>query len=326
MIEKKIVGVGNALVDFIVSLNNEEILRKFSLKKGGMEMIDSQTKQTLFEELKDKTHILASGGSTSNSIHGLARLGISAGYIGKIKEDDLGVFFRNDLKNSNIKDHLILTNLDTGVAITLMTADAERTFATYLGAAATMLPDEINPLIFKDYQYILIEGYLVFNKELIIKLCRIAKEHNLKIAMDMASYNLVESRKELFEFLLKNYVDIIFANEEEARAFTGKEGREALQVLSQYCSIAVVKLGCQGSVVNNQGEITKISACQVNAVDTNGAGDIYAAGFLYGLMKGLSMEETGFIASRLAAEMVKTVGAKLSDNQWEKIKKELQIR
>lgn len=243
----KIIGIGNALVDVIVNLPEESILQDFSLPKGGMEMIDVEKKRQIHERISKMKQVRATGGSTSNTIHGIARLGGDAGYIGKVGNDEMGRFFEEDMKKSGITPHLIHTNdIDTGIATTLMTEDAERTFATYLGAAAAMTADEIDSNILKGYDCIHVEGYLIFNHNLILRACQVAKEHGLKISMDMASYNLVEAEKEFVGVLLRNYVDIIFANEEEAHAFTGKNGEEALAELSRYCEVAVVKLGGKG--------------------------------------------------------------------------------
>ena len=318
----KIIGIGNALVDIIVWLPDETLFDKFGLKKGGMEMIEQETKRAIYEHIKELKQVVVSGGSTANTIHGLAKLGVATGYIGKISHDEAGMFFKNDLQKSSINDHLIYSNIDTGIATTLMTSDAERTFATYLGAASTMQPNEIDSNIFKDYEYIMVEGYLIFNRELITTICRLAKEKGLKIAMDMASYNLVELNRDFIKELLENYVDIIFANEEEAFAFTGKHEKEALEELSQYCEVSVVKLGSKGSIANIKGKIVEFSAYKANCIDTNGAGDIYAAGFLYGLIHDIPVQEIGKLASRLSGELVETIGAKLSDEQWQKLLQE----
>jgi sugar/nucleoside kinase (ribokinase family) len=320
----KILGIGNALVDVIVHLDNEELMSHFDLKKGGMEMIEQETKRRIHTAVENYRKIIATGGSTANTIHGIARLGNPAGYIGKISDDEFGRFFHNDMVNSHIEPHLIFSEtVDTGIATTLMTNDGERTFATYLGAAATMLPAEIDAKLFAGYNFVHVEGYLVFNHNLILRVCQLAKEYGLTVSMDMASYNVVALNLDFMQDLLKNYVDIIFANEEEAKAFTGKEEYEALEILSEYCPTAVVKLGAQGSIVKKEGVTTVIPAIEAHCIDTNGAGDIYASGFLYGLMNGLAVEKCGSIASHLAAELVETTGAKLSDAQWQKIRKEL---
>lgn len=315
----KIIGVGNALVDVIVNLQNEEILNQFSLVKGGMEMIDSERKRKIHQAIEDMPKASATGGSTSNTIHGLARLGIEAGYMGKVCNDEPGRFFQAEMERYKVTPHLMYSDIDTGIATTFMTPDAERTFATYLGAAATMTAAEINPEIFKDYDYLYIEGYLIFNHDLVWKLCEIADQYHLKVAMDFGSYNIVEGHLDFLKDILRRYVDIIFANEEEALAFTGKEGAEALPILAQYCPIAIVKLGKHGSILNVNGEVVEIPPYEAQRIDTNGAGDIYASGFMYGLMKGYNIQRCGYIATRLSAAIIETVGAKLTDEQWEKL-------
>lgn len=315
----KIIGIGNALVDVIVRISDESLLHDFSLPKGGMEMIDVAKKREIHSKIQHMEQILASGGSTSNTIHGLAHLGAETGYIGKVCNDEMGKFFESDMKRSHIQPHLIYSDIDTGIATTLMTNDAERTFATYLGAASTLTPDDIDESIFTEYDYIHVEGYLIFNRELILHICQKAKKHKMKISMDMASYNLVKDNWDLISVLLKDYVDIIFANGEEAEAFTGKRDEEALDILSQYCPISIVKMGPKGSIANVNGEKAFYRTNDAKPVDTNGAGDIYAAGFLYGLMNNYPVQKIGQLATTLADELILTVGAKLTDEQWNKI-------
>jgi len=223
------------------------------------------------------------------------------------------------MENAGTSTHFLYSEIDTGIATTFITSGGERTFATYLGAAATMSPQEMYKEVFENYDLIHVEGYLVFNRELILEICRLAKACGLKISMDMASYNIVEQMHDLFEELLRDYVDIIFANEDEAKAFTGKEEHEAVEKLSEYCSVVVVKLGERGSIVKIDGEVTDIPAVKANCIDTTGAGDIFASGFLYGYTNRLPVKEIGKIASLLGAESVQTIGAHLSDTQWEKL-------
>ena len=322
---KKIVGIGNALVDVIVQITDERLFQEFSLKKGGMEMIDKHTKRKIHNHIQHLDLKIASGGSTANTIHGLARLGAETGYIGKISEDQMGNFFKTDLLHSNITPHLIFSSNDTGIATTFMTPDAERTFATYLGAAAELLPEDIDDDIFTNYQYIHVEGYLIFNHKVIEHICQQAKKQGLTISMDMASFNVMEENRDFMRYLLENFVDIILGNEEEAKALTGKEEKEALDVLSQYCDISVVKLGKRGSLVKIDNTTYDIPAVGGDCIDANGLGDIYAAGFLYGLMNHYTPQQSGYIASYLANELGNTMGAKLSDTQWENVKKELFI-
>ena len=308
---KKILGIGNALVDALVETHNESIFNKFGLKKGGMEMISAELKNEIHREIHGLKQTVASGGSTSNTIYGLAQLGAPTGYIGKIGQDEMGAFFKNDMEKAGVTTHLSYSNIDTGMATTFITKGGERTFATYLGAAATQTPEDLHENIFSQYDMIHVEGYLIFNKDLILSICKLAKKCGLQISMDMASYNLVETLHPLVNELLRDYVDIIFANEEEAIAFTGKKEHEALEALSAYCPVSVVKLGAEGSLVRINGETTIIPAVKAHCIDTTGAGDIYAAGFLYGLTNGYSVAETGALASQLGAKCVETIGARI---------------
>ena len=315
---KKILGIGNALVDILVHIDNDEILDRLGLQKGGMEMIDAQRKREILEVIAEMPQTLATGGSTSNTIHGLARLGAQAGYIGKVGNDDLGRLFREECQRFGVIPHLIESNEDTGVAITFISPNAERTFATYLGAAATMQPDQVDAEILKSYDIIHIEGYLIFNHDLILSICQKSKEQGLQISMDMASYNLIESNLDFVKMLLRDYVDIIFANEEEAKAFTGVENVEALHALSEYCPVAIVKVGKDGSYIKMDGEVTAIAPVDAKRLDTTGAGDIYASGFLYGLINNFGALKSGNLASYLSARLIEYVGAKLPDEEWVK--------
>lgn len=319
---KKILGIGNALVDILVHIDNDEILDRLHLSKGGMEMIDARRKREILEEIAGMPQTLATGGSTSNTIHGLARLGATAGYIGKVGNDKLGRLFRQECERFGVIPHLIGSDEDTGVAITFISPNAERTFATYLGAAATMQPCEVDAEIFDSYDLIHIEGYLIFNHDLILDVCRKAKAHGLQVSMDMASYNLIESNLDFVKMLLRDFVDIIFANEEEAKAYTGLEQVEALHALSEECAIAIVKVGKEGSYIKMDGEVTAIAPVDAQRIDTTGAGDIYASGFLYGLVNGYSALRAGNLASYLSSRMIEHVGAKLPDEEWAKLKKE----
>lgn len=313
---KKILGIGNALVDVLLEIENDEQIEKFGLLKGGMEMIDADKKRKIHSEITHLKQKIASGGSTSNTIYGLAKLGAQTGYIGKISHDEAGEFFKNDMIQANISTHFLYSDIDTGIATTFISSNGERTFATYLGAASTLTPEDIDIEVMKQYDLVHVEGYLIFNKELVIDICKKAKQCGLQISMDMASYNLVEVMHDLVEELLTHYVDIIFANEEEAKAFTGKEEHAALEELAKYCPIAVVKLGPRGSIAKVNGQVVEIAPAPGERIDTTGAGDIYAAGFLYGLLHGLSTEESGALASKLGAACIQTVGARISDEHF----------
>jgi sugar/nucleoside kinase (ribokinase family) len=317
---KQILGIGNALVDVMTIINDNSILEKFSLPKGSMQLVDNLKSTMIKSETLSFDRTFASGGSAANTIHGLAMLGIKSGFIGSIGNDETGDFFENDMKKVGIRTMLIRRNSVTGTAVALISADSERTFATHLGAAVELEPTDLDPEKFTGYDILYLEGYLIINNPLVLKACRIAKEKNMKIAIDLASYNVVESNLEAFKEIVEKYVDIVFANEEEARSFTGLEPEEALNTISQVCEIAVIKVGKEGSLIKRGDEIVKIGTTQVNPIDTTGAGDLYASGFLYGYANDLNIEKCGLIGSLLAGNVIEIIGARMDEPRFSDIK------
>ena len=321
----KIIGLGNALVDVLVTLESDDILNEMQLPKGSMTLIDEDKLQKInacFSQMK--TH-LANGGSAGNAIRGMACLGAGTGFIGKVNNDFYGNFFRDSLLERGTEAKLLLSaTLPSGVASTFISPDGERTFGTYLGAAATLKAEDLSLEMFKGYAYLFIEGYLVQDHDMILRAIELAKEAGLQICLDMASYNIVEEELDFFSLLINKYVDIVFANEEEAKAFTGKEPEEALDIIAKMCSIAIVKLGARGSIIRKGTEEIRVEAVPVEkVVDTTGAGDYFAAGFLYGLTCGYSLEKCARIGALLSGDVIQVIGAELPEVQWEKIKKEI---
>ena len=235
---------------------------------------------------------------------------------------DGGALTVNGVQKNNIEDNLLTSEqLPSGVASTFISQDGERTFGTYLGAAASLKAEDLTLEMFKGYAYLFIEGYLVQDHEMILHAIELAKEAGLQICLDMASYNIVENDLEFFSLLINKYVDIVFANEEEAKAFTGEEPEEALRVIAKKCSIAIVKVGANGSYIRKGTEEIKVSAIPVEKVlDTTGAGDYFAAGFLYGLTCGYSLEKCAKIGSILSGNVIQVIGTTISPERWDEIK------
>lgn len=316
----KILGMGNALVDIMTKLDHDGILDKFSLPKGSMQLIDIDKSDKLLSESKHLEKQLTSGGSAANTIHGLAKLGIETAFMGKVGKDEFGEFFHNDLKNSKINPVLFFSKSHSGRVVALISKDSERTFATHLGAAIELSADDLKSELFNGYNYFHIEGFLVQNHELLHKSVQLAKDNNLMVSLDLASYNVVEDNLEFLKTILKKYVDIVFANEDEARAFTGKEPEEALEILSELCEIAIVKTGSNGSLIKKGNEKHKIDVIKVESFDTTGAGDLYASGFLFGLSKNYPLKKCGKIGTILAGKVIEILGAKMDDKKWEEAK------
>jgi sugar/nucleoside kinase (ribokinase family) len=315
----KVLGIGNALVDIMTKLDDDKFLEEFNLPKGSMQLVDQDFVKKISKASEKFDKHQSSGGSAANTIHGLARLGVDTGFIGKVGGDELGNFFYEDMKKSNIDPKLLKSSTDSGRAVALISPDSERTFATFLGAAIDLVPEDLNSKLFSGYRYLHIEGYLVQNHDLLLKASKLAKENGLKISLDLASYNVVEDNYEFLKSYINDFVDIIFANEEEATAFTGKDPEKSLDELANLCEIAIVKIGKEGSMIKANEKTYRAEPIKANPVDTTGAGDAYAAGFLYGLVNDYSLSKCGQIGSILAGKVIEVVGAKMDEEKWQEI-------
>ncbi|MCX6325542.1 MAG: adenosine kinase [Bacteroidia bacterium] len=316
----KILGIGNALVDVMTMISDDSILKSFGLPKGSMQLVDGVKSAMVKSETVHFNKSLSSGGSAANTIHGLAMLTVNTGFIGSVGKDDTGDFFENDMKSAGVKTFLSRRNTVTGTAVALISPDSERTFATHLGAAVELDADDLDPAYFKDFDILYLEGYLIFNKPLVERACILAKGKNMKIAIDLSSYNVVEAKLADFKEIIEKYVDIVFANEDEAKSFTGHTAYEALNIISRFCDVAVVKVGKEGSLIKRGEEVIKIGSIDVQSIDTTGAGDLYASGFLYGYACGYSLEKCGLFGSVLAGHVIEIVGARMEHDKWEKIR------
>jgi len=319
----KIIAMGNALVDIMTMLENDEVLDNLNLPKGSMQLVDQETSSKVQKQTDNLNKSLASGGSAANTIRSLAILGAETGYLGKIGKDDMGKFFAQDMIKTGVKPSLIETDTPTGVAVALVSKDSEITFATCLGAAAELTPEDITPDIFEGYDILHVEGYLIFNNELIEKAMQTAKECGVTVSLDLASYNVVEANIDFLKYLVEKYVDILFANEEESKAFTGAEPEESLEMIAKVCDIAVVKVGEEGSFVKKGLIKHQEGVIKVKPIDSTGAGDNYAAGFLYGIINNWDLSKCARAGAVLAGNVIEVIGATMDDNRWNNIKSEI---
>jgi sugar/nucleoside kinase (ribokinase family) len=318
---KKIIGIGNALVDVMTLLPDETCLSLFGLPKGSMTYVDAARSEEIIQATIALNSTLTSGGSAGNTMHGLGIMGVYSSFIGKVGRDDLGNFYEKDMIDAGLTPVLMRASVSpTGTAVALVTPDSERTFATHLGAAIELTAGELNSNLFKGYDILYLEGYLIFNPELMEQACQLAKKNNMCIALDLSSFNVVNEMLPEFDAIINEYVDIVFANEEEARAFTGLDPREALDAISKKCEIAVVKTGPEGSWIKRGDEVIKVDALKGTPVDTTGAGDLYAAGFLYGFSNGFSLDKCGIFGSILAGKVIEIVGARMLEHKWAEAK------
>ncbi|HPR33207.1 MAG TPA: adenosine kinase [Prolixibacteraceae bacterium] len=324
MTEKTIIGIGNALMDIVVKLPNDDILYRNALPKGSMTLVDASVSESIRQQTEGMEKILTPGGSVANTIYGLACLGAGASFIGKVGDDELGRLYGNELTRFGARPQLFQSETTpTGVAMALVTPDSERTFGTYLGAAIELSASDLTPHLFAGHQIAYIEGYLVQNHDLVRQAAQLARETGLTIALDLASYNVVESNRAFLDGIVREYVDILFANEDEAKAFTGKEPREALTEMAGLCNMAVVKTGSRGSLVQRGTEVHEIGITGSHCIDTTGAGDLYASGFLYGLSRSLPLEICGKIGAITAGKVITVYGARMEPDLWDSIHREI---
>lgn len=322
---KSILGIGNALTDILAVLPDDTLLKTYHLPKGSMQHVDMETGDKIWAALKPLGVKYVAGGSAANTIRCTAILGMPSSFIGKIGDDELGLLFKTDQEQYGVKTNLLKSANSSGRSMVFVSgANAERTFAVYLGAALDLVPEDLTIDQFRGHDYFHIEGYLVQNQALIRKAVELAHEAGCIISIDMASYNVVESNYAFLHDIIERYVDIVFANETEAKAYTKIEDPEqALDEIASNCSIAVVKTGKTGSWVKSGEEKYQIAPWPATAVDATGAGDTYAAGFLYAHSLGMPLKVCGEIGSIIAAKVVEVMGSKIDIQRWKAAKAEM---
>ena len=318
---KRVIGIGNALTDMLVNLKNDAVLDQFRLPRGSMNLVDTALQTEISKSLSGLPYSLSLGGSADNTIRAMARLGCEVGFIGKVGNDTTGDFFVQALENLHIKPVIFRGRERSGKCVSLVSPDGERTMVTHLGAALELSAEEIDASLFAGYDCLYVEGYLVQNHDLIRTAVQTAKAAGLQVAIDLASFNIVAENREFLHGLVRDYVDIVFANEEEAKAFTCEsEPVNALQQISEMVELAVVKIGRQGALIKRGGEVVHVGILEAaRRVDTTGAGDFYAAGFLAGMCEGLSLRQCGTIGAITAGKVIEVVGTTFGEEAWEEI-------
>jgi len=321
-----VVGIGNALVDqeFEVS---EDFLKKHDLKKGMMELIDEDAQNTLIAELSQLGELKkqSGGGSAANSLVAFAQFGGKAYYCCKVADDEAGMFYRQDLEKIGIE-----TSLDqqknpgtTGRCLVMVTPDAERTMRTHLGITADLSSAEIDDHAIAAADYLYIEGYLITSdiaRGAIQHAKKVARENNTKLVMTCSDPAMVKFFRSGIDEILDGGVDLMFCNREEAELLTGKDDpQSALSVLLEQADTVAITLGKDGAVIANRERQVHIPGVPVKAIDTNGAGDMFAGAMLYGLTRNMSLEDAGRLASHAAAELVTKFGPRLNKDRQQQL-------
>ena len=318
--KKKIdlVGIGNAIVDIVSNIDDEFLTRNL-LKKGSMNLINLQDSSNILNDCNIIKKV--SGGSAANTVVSLANLGNNVEFIGRIKDDEFGNFFSKDIKESGatFNSKYVETRESSAHSVILITPDAQRTMCTYLGASTEFEPDDINYESIKLSKYLYLEGYLwdsELAKKAFIKAAKIAKESKTKIILSLSDAFCVDRHRESFLDLINDFVDILFCNEEEVKSLFKINDLEKCKIkIKSLCELTAITLGEKGSLIVNKNKTELIKPFLFGkAIDTTGAGDIFAGGFIHGLINNFSLNECGQIGSICAGHIVTQIGSRSKMN------------
>jgi sugar/nucleoside kinase (ribokinase family) len=316
---RRVTGVGSALID-ILAHEEEAFLHRVGAVKGGMTYVENDFIDRIVGMTCSPPRVVP-GGSACNTVVGIGRLGGQARFIGKCGRDPMARLFRSELEQHGVESLLFTSDDPTGRVLSIITPDAQRSMFTFLGASARTLPEEMTVGCFAEAAIVHIEGYLLFNRDLIGAAFKAARQAGALVSLDLASFNVVAQARDVLPELIADNVDILLANEDEAFAYTGiKEYRAAVTAMAENVDIAILKIGSRGSLIAHNGDILEINAKgDGRAVDTTGAGDLWASGFLYGLVNRMPLPQCAEIASLCGFEVCQVVGASIPEDRWKTI-------
>jgi len=316
----KVIGIGNALLDVLLRLESDSVLAEMGVKKGAMDLIDESKMREIQKAQSGLQRSEVPGGSVCNTMRSMARLGADVGYIGKIGNDSAGKIYEEETKKAGVSPFFVRAEGISGCSTVLISPDGERTMATYLGPAATLSDEEIPDNVLQTYDCLYMEGYLISDEKLFLPMLKRAKRLGLKVALDLSNFNIVNGFKNLLKEVIPEYVDILFSNESEAEAYTGLSAREAVILITKDVEISVVTIGKDGVLVGDNNRVIHNQALDSDVIDTTGAGDNFAAGFLYGYSLGATLEQSAKIGTLLSSNVIETIGAQIAEDRWTKIK------
>lgn len=325
-----VVGLGNALVDREFQVT-DQFLETHNFEKSIMTLLDEPQQQLLLRELHKefKLEKRVGGGSAANSMVALSKFGGNAFYCCKIANDDDGEFYRNDLDQAGVENRLSVQDNDghTGKCVVMVTPDAERTMSTFLGITIDFSLAELQQDVIANSDYLYIEGYLATSeiaRAAVNKARKVAEQAGTKIALTFSDSSMVKYFREGLEEFLSPGIDLLFCNREEAQLYAGTDNLEsAIVKLLEFTKEVVITRGKEGAVIGTRDKRVQVPGIKVKAIDTNGAGDMFAGAYLYGVTQGWTMAQSGALASRAAAELVTHYGPRLPTATHRKILAEL---
>lgn len=316
-----ILGIGTPILDTVIHIN-EDVIKKIEGSIGGSEPIDIETLSNLIKCSKQPPHATA-GGSAANTIKGLAQLGHFCGLFGRIGNDEAGRYFRESFESLKILSRLSVSDQPTAHVVSLISPDHERTMRYFLGAGLEMKAEDLTPDLFNEVLLVHIEGFLLDRPLMAQRAMQLAKEAGAKISFDLGSFEFVAKYKKEMVDLLSNYVDLVFGNEAETRTLTGLDPEKGCEMLKDICEIAVVKMGENGCFVSQAQEKIFQPAFDVDVIDTTGAGDLFASGFLHGYLSKQSLSECARYGTLVASFCIQSLGSEIDKTAWQTIKTQL---
>lgn len=316
-------GIGHALVDIVTEVE-DTFLKKYKIEKGLMTLVDEDRQHELVKAIHLPSSNLACGGSAANTVIAASQFGSSCFYSCKVANDEMGKFYLKDLRENGVDTNFTDDTAPTGVTgkcLVMTTPDANRTMNTFLGIASDLSVDEVDENHLKDSSYLYLEGYMITSEnglEAMKHAKKVAERHAVKTALTFSDPSMVKYFKEPLEQVVGASVDLLFCNEEEAQLFTGKSNlAEAREELKKVAKKFAITQGANGAMIFDGDTFIDIEPYKVNAVDTNGAGDMFAGAFLYGITHGHSYAEAGKIASLASSKIVAKWGPRL---EWHETK------
>jgi len=307
-------GVGNALVDIQARIS-DQLLIGLDFPKGIMTLVDEATQRRVLDGLNGVALNRCAGGSAANTIIGIAGFGGKAAYAGKVARDEVGEFFLSDLRELGVAIEVPPADGQSGTCVVLITEDAQRTMLTSLAVSGTLSPEDIDENEIRKAEWIYVEGYLFAgdsSRAAARRAIDVAVRHGVKVALTVSDPFLIQICRDEFQSLIEGPVDLLFCNLEEARALTRQhDPADCAHLIHQHAATVALTLGEEGSLLMQGNQLTPIEGVPVKAVDTTGAGDMYAAGILYGITNGLTWKQAGHLASHAAARIVGQLGARL---------------
>jgi sugar/nucleoside kinase (ribokinase family) len=321
-----VMGLGSALMDFLIEIDEDKLI-EFNLNKGEMHLVDEEQAKNVLSKINEHQLTIEKvpGGSSANTLKGIALLGGNAILCGKVGDDPHGEIYVQEIEKLGLISRINKHTKQTGQAVSFITPDSERTFSTHLGAAIELYKEDVLEEDIGKSKVLHLEGYQIEGptRETIMHAIELAKKHDTLVSIDLADPGLIRRNKEFLKDLVMNHADIVFVNEKEAEEFTGLQEEEAARELGKHCKIAIVKVGKGGSLIYFDETIRKIPCYPAQCIDTTGAGDSYAAGFLYGYCNNWHLEKAGRLGSLLASKVVEQKGVGMKNINAQELKNEV---